>query len=110
MAADALEPPQHIGEVAAEDAPIGVELVDDDVAEILEEVHPLGVMRQDSRVEHVGIGQHQVGACAHRAPRVLRRVAVISVHAHVGQRLGQRRQLGQLILGQRLGREQIEDT
>ena len=108
VAADALEPPQHVGEVAAEDAAVGVQLVDDDVAEVLEEVHPLGVVRQDARVQHVGIGQHEVGARAHRAPRVLRRVAVVGEHPHVGQRLGQLHQLGELVLGQRLGREQIE--
>ena len=110
MAADALEPPQHVGEVAAEDAAVRVELVDDDVAEVLEEVHPLGVMRQDSRVEHVGVGEHEVGPRAHRASRVLRRVPVVGVHAHVGQRLGQLHQLGQLVLGQRLGRKQVEDA
>ena len=106
--ADALEPAQHVGEMAAEDAAIGVQLVDHDVLEVLEEVHPLGVMRQDPRVQHVGIGQHQVRPRAHRAARVLRRVAVVGEHPHVGQRPRQLHQLGELILRERLGGEEVE--
>ena len=108
VAADAREPSQHVGEVAAEDAAIRVQLVDHDVAEILEEVHPLGVVRQDAGVEHVGIGEHEVGPRAHRAAGVLRSVTVVRVHAHVGQRLRELRQLGELILGEGLGGEQIQ--
>ena len=106
--ADALEPPQHVGQVAAEDAAVGVQLVDHHVLEVLEEVHPLGVVRQDPGVQHVGIGQHQVGPRPHRAARVLRGVAVVGEHPHVGQRLRQLHQLGELVLGERLGGEQIE--
>ena len=101
---------QHVRQVAAEHAPVGVKLVDDDVAEVLEQVHPLGVMRQDPRVEHVRVGQHEVGPRAHRAPRVLRRVPVVGVHPHVGERLRELHQLGQLILRQRLGWEEIQDA
>jgi hypothetical protein len=110
VTADALEPPQHIGEMTSENPPVGVKLVDHHVAEILKEVHPLGVMRQDPRVEHVRIGQHEVGASAHGAPRVLRRIPVIGVHAHVGQRLAELDQLRELVLGEGLGRKQVEHT
>ena len=109
MAADALESPQHVGQVTAEDPSIGVQLVDHHVAEVLEEVHPLGVMRQDARVQHVGVGQDEIRPCPHRAARVLRRVAVISVHAHVRERLGELRQLRQLILGESLGGKEVQD-
>jgi len=94
--------------VAAEDAAVRVQLVDHHVLEILEEVHPLGVMRQDPRVQHVRVGQHEVGPRPHRAPRVLRGVAVVGEHPHVGQRLRQLGQLGELILSQRLGGKEIE--
>ena len=83
MTTDALEPPQHIGEVTSENAAVGVELVDHHVAKVLKEVHPLRVERQDSGVEHVRIGEHEVGPRAHGTPRVLRGVPVIGVHAHV---------------------------
>ena len=108
VAADALEPPEHVGEVAAEHAAVGVQLVDHDVAEVLEEVHPLRVVRQDPRVEHVRVGEDEVGPRAHRAPRVLRRVAVVGEHAEVGQALGELGELGELVLGERLGGEEIE--
>jgi hypothetical protein len=67
-------------------------------------------MRQDPRVEHVGVGEDQVGPRAHRPARILRRVAVVRVHAHVGQGLRQLHELGQLVLRQRLGGEEIEDA
>ena len=89
VAADPLEAPEHVGEVAAEHAAVRVQLVDHDVAEVLEEVHPLGVVGQDPRVEHVRIGEDEVGPGAHRAPRVLRRVPVVREHAEVGQALGE---------------------
>ena len=60
--ADALHAPQHVGEVAAEDAAIGVQLVDDDEAQVLEQLRPLRVVRQDPRVQHVGVAEHDVRA------------------------------------------------
>jgi hypothetical protein len=53
--ADALEPAQHVGHVRAEHAAVGVDLVDDDVLQVLEELRPLGVVRQDRLVQHVGL-------------------------------------------------------
>ena len=86
----------------AEDAAVRVQLVDHDVAEVLEERRPLRVMRQDPRVQHVGIRQHEIRARPHRAARVLRRVAVVGEHPHLGQLPGELLQLGELVLGQRL--------
>ena len=111
--ADAAQPPQHVAQVAAEHAAIGVQLVDDDVAEVLEELRPARMVRQDARVHHVGIAQHEVRARADRAPRILRRVAVVGEDADLlarlpGDRLAQALQLGELILRQRLGRKEIQ--
>ena len=41
--------------MAAEDAAIGVELVEDDVTQIFENARPFGVVRQDAGVQHVWI-------------------------------------------------------
>ena len=60
--ADALEPPHDVAEMAAEDAAIRVQLVDDDELQILEELRPARMVRQDPRVHHVGIAQHDVRA------------------------------------------------
>jgi hypothetical protein len=79
--ADPPEPPQHIAQVTAEDAAVGVKLVDDDVLEILEQLRPPRMVRQDSRVDHVGIAEHEVRPRSNRPPRILRRVAVIGKYA-----------------------------
>ena len=85
--ADAPQPAQDVGQMAAEHAAIRVQLVDDDVAQVLEQLGPARMVRQDARVQHVGIAQHDVRARADRAPRVLRRVAVVGEHADVVARL-----------------------
>ena len=99
--------------MAAEHAAIGVQLVDHDVAQVLEQLRPARMVRQDAGVQHVGIAEHDVRARANRAPRILRRVAVVGVHADglaadLADRAAQLVQLGHLILRQRLGRKQIE--
>ncbi len=99
--------------MAAEDAAVGVQLVDDDVAQVLEQLRPARMVRQDPRVHHVGIAEHEVGARSDRAPRILRRVAVVGEHADLlagrgVDRLAHRLQLRELILRQRLGRKQVE--
>ena len=72
------------------------------------------MVRQDARVHHVGIAEHEVRARADRPPRVLRRIAVVGEHADprrrrsVAMRLAHRLQLGELILRERLGRKQIQ--
>ena len=111
--AHAAQPPEHVPQVAAEHAAVRVQLVDDDVAQVLEELGPLRVVRQHARVQHVGVGQHDVRAPADGAARVLRRVAVVREHADldVGRPrdfLGEPIELRQLILREGLGREEVE--
>src|SRR2546429_7156693 len=77
--------------MAAEDAPVRVELVDDDIAKILEERRPFRMVREDPRVEHVGVRQHEIRPRADGTPRVLGRVAVVGEHPHLGQALRQDR-------------------
>ena len=118
--ADPPQPAQHIGQVAAEDTAIRMELVDDDVAKVLEQLRPARMVRQDPRVNHVGVGQHDVRAAADRAPRILRRIAVVREDADpllplpacpspCGERTVRKLvQLGQLILRKRLCRKQVQ--
>src|SRR3989441_9246660 len=105
-----MEAPEDVGEMAAEDAPVRVELVDDDIAKILEERRPFRMVREDPRVEHVGVRQHEIRPRADGTPRVLGRVAVVGEHPHLGQALRQRLELRELVLGERLRREEIEDA
>jgi hypothetical protein len=113
MPADPAKPAQHVAQMAAEHAAIGVQLVDDDVAEILEQLRPPRMMRQDPRVQHVRIAEHQVRARANRPARILRRVAVVRedtdlIARGVCERLAQALQFRKLVLSERLGREQIQ--
>ena len=56
VGADPEQPPEDVGDVAAEHAAVGVQLVDDDDPELLEQLEPLRVMGEDRRVEHVRVG------------------------------------------------------
>jgi hypothetical protein len=90
-----------------------MQFVDDDEPQVLEQLCPLRVVRQDPRMEHVGVAQHDVCARPNGAPRVLRRVAVVGEDADVGASglVHVRRQLmelGQLVLCKGLGGEQVD--
>ena len=80
------QPPEDVGHVRAEHAAQAVQLVDHDVAEVLEQLHPLRVVRQDALVEHVGVRDHDVRPRPDRLARVLRRVAVVRERPDVGAR------------------------
>ena len=106
--ADALQAAQQVRQVAAVDAAIVVQLVDHDVAQVLEVARPFGVVRQDAGVQHVGIGEHHVGALADGAARVLGGVAIVGEGADLAAHfLHSQLKLVELILGQRLGGEQV---
>jgi hypothetical protein len=98
-----------VGDVAAEYAAVGVRLVDDHVAQLLEQLEPLRVMRQDGGVEHVRVGHHDLSGGPDQRPNGHWRVAVVdtSVDVDVGRRskLAEGRQL---VLAERLGREEVE--
>ena len=113
--ADSPQPPQHVAQMAAEDASIRVELVNHHVAQVLEQLGPARVVREDARVQHVGVAQHQMRARPNRPPGVLRRVTVVGEDADLlssslRQGLAQALKLRELILRERLGRKQIERT
>ena len=108
-AGDPLQAAEDVGQVAAEDAAVVVELVDDDVFQVLEELDPLGVVGQDPGVEHVGIGQDDVAAGADGLAGVLGRVAVVGEDADLArEELDRLVELGPLVVGQGLGREEVE--
>jgi hypothetical protein len=99
--------------MAAEHAAIGMQLVDDDIPQILEELGPTRVMRKDARMHHVGIAEDEVRTRADRPPGVLRRIAVVREHADLGgrpllERFAHRLQFSELILGERLRREEVQ--
>ena len=107
--AEAHETAQDVRDVAAEDAAVRVRLVDDDEAELLEQLEPLRVVRQDRRVKHVRVRHHDLARLADEAADRRRRVPVVDargeVHAGVA---GEVAELGELVLAQGLRREQVE--
>ena len=107
MAADPSQAANDVGDVAAEQAAVGVQLVDDDELQVLEELEPLGVMRKDRRVQHVRVGHGHLTRAAHHAANGRWRVAVVGVGLQPdlgGFRQGA--QLHQLVGRQRLGGEE----
>ena len=106
---DPLQATDDIGHMGTKDPAIGVHLIDDDKAQVLEELRPLGVMRQDRLVEHVRIADHHIAIEADRLPGIARRIAIEGggPQAEVACRI-EFQQLSHLILGQRLGGEQVK--
>ena len=92
---------RHVG---AEDAAEAVQLVDDDVPQPHEEGGPTPVVRQDADVQHVRVGQHDVGVTADPCPHVRIRVAVVG-GGHDPGRL-ERGQAAELVLREGLRGEQ----
>ncbi|GAA1320238.1 hypothetical protein GCM10009647_052490 [Streptomyces sanglieri] len=75
--AQAAEPAYDLGDVGAEDAAVGVALVDDDEAQGAQEGGPAGVGREYPAVQHVGVGQDVVGVLAHPLAFLDRGVTVV---------------------------------
>ncbi len=92
----------------AEDAAVGVRLVDDDPAQVRDEVTPALVVGQEPHVHHVRVGEDQVRAAPETRAVLARRVAVVDRVAQVGKLEG--RELPRLVLGERLGGVEVERT
>ena len=94
--------------MAAVYAAIVVQLVDDHIAQILEQLGPARVVRQNAGVQHVRIGEHDVGALADGLAGVLGRIAIVGECPDLGPHfVDGALQFVELVFGQRLGREQI---
>jgi hypothetical protein len=100
---------QHLGHVGAEDASVDVALVDDNEAQRAQERRPPPVAGQQPSVEHVGVGQQQVGVLPRPGAFLVAGVAVVGGGPHAGgQGGGQTAQGAQLVGGERLGRREVQ--
>ena len=109
MGAHPAEPPEQVGQMAAEHPAVGVHFVDDDEAQVLEELGPLRVVGEDARMEHVRIRDDDVRPRADAAPGVSRGVPVVDIGADVlPEQILQVEDLLLLVLGERLGGEEVE--
>ena len=109
VSAQAEQPAQDVRDVAAEHAAVGVQLVDDDDPDLLEELEPLRVMREDRGVEHVRVRDHDLPGRADGRPDRRRRVAVVRRRRDRERaRPGELGELRDLVLAERLRREEEE--
>ena len=100
------EPPEDVRDVRPEHASVDVRLVDDDVAEVCQDVSPAVVVGEDADMEHVRVGEDDVRPLADLPAALARRVAVVdrrleSLQAELGQR-------PRLVLRERLRRVEVE--
>ena len=103
------QPAEDVRDMAAKDTAIVVQLVNDDVAQVLEEALPFRVMRQDTGVEHVRVADDDMPGQPHRSPGAAGRIAVVGERLDVHpQRLDETVQLAVLVLTERFGREEVE--
>jgi len=109
VAAEAQQPPEHVRDVASEQAAGHVQLVDDDDLDLLEELEPLRVVRQDRGVEHVRVRDDDLAGAPDRRADRGRRIPVIGrggdLQVAGPGKLGE---LGDLVLAEVFRREQEE--
>ena len=100
------QPAQDVRDVRAEDAAVDVRLVDDDVAEVREDVSPAVVVREDADVEHVRVREDDVRPLADLPAPLGRRVAVVDRGPQPLE--PELRERARLILRERLRRVEVE--
>ena len=101
------KPAQDVGDVRPEHAAIDVRLVDDHHREVREQVGPRAVVGKDPDVEHVGVGEHDIGPAPDGRALGARGVAVVDRRPDApGQ--AERVERARLVLGQRLGRVEVQ--
>jgi len=106
---DASQAAKDIAQVASKDAAVSVEFVDNDVFQIFEQAGPARVLRKNSGVQHVRVGQDDVRFFADRLSRVAGRVAVIGKDPEgILEALVQVVKFGELILCESFGGEEVE--
>jgi len=107
-AADAAQPPQHVRDVRAEHAAVGVQLVDHHVARFSKNCAHFVWCGRIPWWSMSG-STHDVAARAHRLAGVARRVTVEGEGAHAEVACAvELDELGDLVLRQRLGRKEVE--
>ena len=108
VTADALQAPHHIGDIRAENAAVDMDLIANDVSQIRKEPGPAGVIGQNPRVQHVGIGEDESRLIPQLTSLSGRGVAIVGPGAELEFRCVPLNplQVLELVLRQRLGREE----
>ena len=106
LLAEPSEAAEHVREVRAEHAAEAVHLVDDDEPQAHEERRPARVVGQQPAVEHLGVGEHDVGLRAGERALGGGGVAVVDRGADAGEVVPRER--AELVVRERLGRADHE--
>ena len=71
-------------------APVGVHLINDNELQVAKKVRPIGVMGQDSGVEHIRVGKDNMGILADCRPVGLGCFAIVNARFQGGQGVSKR--------------------
>ncbi len=99
------KPTQHLGDVGPEDTAVMVTLVDHDQVERPEQPAPAVVPGEERPVEHVGVGEDVLPVLARPVALVAGGVSVVGRDPHAEP---ERPDRCELVLGERLGRADVE--
>src|SRR5689334_14195020 len=95
--------------MAAENAAIRMQLVENDIAQILKEPRPARVVREDARMQHVRIGQYHMAFFADGLARVSGRISIVGEYTKAMiEPLIQVIEFGELVLCKRLCGKKVE--
>jgi hypothetical protein len=84
-----------------------MELVNHDVAQILEQLYPFRVVGQNAGMQHVRIGENDVGFVADGAAGILRCIAIVGMAGkRAAHGIGEALQFEALVFSKRLCREE----
>jgi hypothetical protein len=101
-----LQPAQHVRHVPAKDTPVGVQLVEDHIAQVREQARPAGVVGENAGVKHVRIGHQQPDLTSNGGALGRGRIAIVGPHSyHRSNLLRQDLEVRYLIVSQGLGGE-----
>ncbi len=107
--ADSFQPSDEIRHVGTENATVHMELIDDHVLQVFKKLDPLGVVREDARVQHVRVRDHDMSRSSQLRSRRRRRVPVIGESFYRGSSfLDESVHFRQLVLAQGLGGEDVK--
>lgn len=100
-----------LAQVTPEDPPVLMDFIYHHIFQILEELHPLCVVREDSGVQHVWIGDDDMSCGTDSFSGIDRGIAIIGVRLDINiQSSDQSVEFVQLILGEGLGGEEVDGT
>jgi len=92
--------------MAAKDAAIIMKFINDDIFKILKKLDPLGMVGENARVQHVGIGNNDMTLATYSSPGILRRISIIGKYFDTSPgHLNCFIQFSKLVLRKSLGRK-----